>query len=78
VPLNIWFRTVLKEWAYDELSSRDHHLGEWLDPAEIQAMFNDHVSGRRNAGRLIWACLQLAGWDRMITSVRKKTFSGHA
>ena len=78
VPLNIWFRTVLKEWAYDELGSRDHHLCEWLDPTEIQTLFNDHVSGRRNAGRLIWACLQLAGWDRMITSVRKKTFSGHA
>jgi asparagine synthase (glutamine-hydrolysing) len=78
VPLNIWFRTVLKEWAYDELQSRDHHLSEWLDPAEIKLMFNDHVSGRRNVGRLIWACLQLAGWDRMTTSIRKGSCSGRA
>jgi asparagine synthase (glutamine-hydrolysing) len=78
VPLNSWFTTVLKEWAHDELKSRDHHLCDWLDSTEIQAMFDDHVSGRRNSGRLIWACMQLAGWDRKISSIRQKTVSGNA
>jgi hypothetical protein len=48
----------------------DTRLHEWLDRAEISAMLDDHISGRRNVADLIWACLQLAGWDRRISRIR--------
>jgi asparagine synthase (glutamine-hydrolysing) len=75
VPLEPWFRTILKEWVCDELASTDHHLFDWLDRNELHAAIDDHMRGRRNGARLIWACLQLAGWDRKITSIRKQACS---
>lgn len=70
VPLVRWFRTTLKDWAYDELCSRSTHLGQWLDPGELRRMLDDHTSGRRNLSGLIWACLQLARWDRRMVAIR--------
>jgi asparagine synthase (glutamine-hydrolysing) len=70
VPLVHWFRTSLRDWAHDELMRGDTRLHEWLDRAEISAMLDDHISGRRNVADLIWACLQLAGWDRRISRIR--------
>ncbi|MCZ6765327.1 MAG: asparagine synthase (glutamine-hydrolyzing) [bacterium] len=70
VPMAQWIRGPLKEWVCDELRSDDTHLHDWLDRNELNAMLDDHLSGRRNVRTLIWACLQLAGWDRRISRIR--------
>ena len=75
VPLVHWLRNALKDWAYDELSSRDTHLHDWLEPSELQAMLDDHTSGRRDVGRLIWGCTQLSGWDRRVSRIRRESES---
>jgi asparagine synthase (glutamine-hydrolysing) len=70
IPLVKYFRGPLKEWARDELRSTDHHLGEWLDMSVVHRMLDDHIAGRRDASALLWACLQLAGWDRRLRRIR--------
>ena len=70
VPLVHWLRNALKDWAHDELGSRDTHLHDWLDRRELEAMLDDHCSGRKDVARLIWGCAQLAGWDRRVTGIR--------
>jgi asparagine synthase (glutamine-hydrolysing) len=70
VPLVPWLRGRLREWAHDQLNGRDSHLPDWLDHRALQAMLNDHLSGRCDVARLIWACLQLAGWDLRVTQFR--------
>lgn len=72
VPLVHWLRTSLRDWARDELLSPGSNLHQWLNRAELERMFNDHVSGRRNVADLIWACLQLAGWDRRMSRIRSR------
>ena len=72
VPLVHWLRGPLREWAHDELNSSDSHLHDWLDNRALQTMLDDHMSGRRNVARLLWACLQLAGWDRRVTRLRQE------
>lgn len=70
VPLVRWFRTSLKDWAYDELRGSGSRLCDWLDRECLEQMLSDHVSGRRNVSGLIWACLQLASWDRRMARIR--------
>ncbi|HUN81892.1 MAG TPA: asparagine synthase-related protein, partial [Phycisphaerae bacterium] len=74
VPMSQWLRTSLKDWAGDELLDRQSRIHEWLDPAELRRMLDDHQSGRRDVAGLIWVCLQLAGWDRRISAVRKARY----
>jgi asparagine synthase (glutamine-hydrolysing) len=70
IPLVHYFRGPLRDWAADELFSGDHALGDWLDMAVVRRMYEDHVGGRRDAATLLWACLQLAGWDRRMRQIR--------
>jgi len=71
VPLVHWLRGPLREWAHDQLNSRESRLHDWLDYRQLQAMLEDHMSGRRNVARIMWSCLQLACWDRRVTSLRR-------
>ncbi|HKQ47375.1 MAG TPA: asparagine synthase (glutamine-hydrolyzing) [Phycisphaerae bacterium] len=72
VPLVHWLRGPLRDWAHDELVSSRGRLHEWLDAEELRRMLDDHISGRRNSADLIWACLQLAGWDRRVGRIRSE------
>jgi asparagine synthase (glutamine-hydrolysing) len=70
VPLVVWLRTSLRDWAYDVLTSRKSDVREWVNETEVRRMLDDHVSSRRNSAELIWACLQLAGWDARVRRIR--------
>lgn len=71
VPLIHYFRGPLRDWAHDELFSGGHSLPEWLDMRIARDVFEEHVSGRRDCASLLWACLQLAGWDRRMREIRR-------
>jgi len=71
VPLVHWLRGPLKDWAYAELCDGGTRLHEWLDREELRRMMDDHCSGRLDLAELIWTCLQLAGWDRRMSRVRR-------
>jgi asparagine synthetase B (glutamine-hydrolysing) len=73
IPISRWLRTSLKEWAHDELFAGNEALYEWLDRGELQRVFEDHQSGRRDNKNLIWAALQLAGWHRRVARLRSAT-----
>jgi len=72
VPLVHYFRGPLRDWARDELFSHDHSLAEWLNMNVVQQVYDEHVSGRRDCASLLWACLQLAGWDRRMREIRRE------
>ncbi len=74
VPLVHWLKTSMRTWAYDELTSRETRLHEWLDADTLRRIMDEHVTGKSDHARLIWTCLQLAGWDRRMTRIRR----GHA
>jgi len=73
VPISLWLRTSLKDWAYEELLSTQHHLHDWLDKNELKNILDTHIAGKRKLDDLIWSCLQLAGWDRRITKIRTES-----
>jgi asparagine synthase (glutamine-hydrolysing) len=64
VPLARWFRGPLKQRL------RDAVLGErladtgWFDRATLQALFDEHVDGRRDHSAALWAVLMFEAFLR--------------
>jgi len=49
----------------DELSpDRQRRLG-YFDPARVESLFHEHVTGRQNQERMLWALLCFSTWHRL-------------
>lgn len=64
VPLNHWFRTSLREFLHDHLTSRRFRDRGFTDPAFLSAMLAEHQSGRRDNSGWLWSLLMLELWFR--------------
>ena len=63
VPLDGWFRQELKGFAQERLLS-DPSLAQYLNPAGVRRIWDEHQSGRVQHGTLLWSLLMLALWHR--------------
>ena len=63
VPIGIWLRTELREWARERLLD-NRALDEWFRPAAVRRLLEQHASGRVNHGKRLWALLMFAEWSR--------------
>ena len=64
-PTSAWLRHELRDMLADELSpERQRHLG-YFNPARVEALFQEHVSGRQNQERILWALLCFSTWHRL-------------
>lgn len=59
VPLAVWLRGPLRDWA-EELLKPDSLSG--LDAEAVLRKWNEHKSGRRNWQHQLWAVLMLQAW----------------
>lgn len=62
VPIGTWLRGPLREWAEDVLSQERLQRQGLLDPLVVRGVWDDHVSGRRNAEHELWTVLMLHAW----------------
>jgi asparagine synthase (glutamine-hydrolysing) len=62
VPIDSWLRGPLRGWADDLLSPRALAADDLLRPAPITAMWQDHLSGRRNWHGPLWVILMFQAW----------------
>ena len=61
VPVGLWMRNGLREWAEELLlPSRLEEAG--LVPAAVQARWDDHLSGRQDWGSQLWCVLMFQAW----------------
>ncbi|WLB51246.1 asparagine synthase (glutamine-hydrolyzing) [Bradyrhizobium japonicum] len=74
VPIGSWLKGPLRSWASDLLSEsrlRNQHL---LDVSRVQECWLQHLSGRRDFSRPLWAILMLQSWlDSAVTSGPSRT-----
>jgi len=64
-PTSAWLRHELREMLTDELSpGRQHRLG-YFDPAAVATLLHEHVTGRQNQERTLWALLCFSTWHRL-------------
>ena len=61
VPVSYWLRNELRPWATERLVE-NRTLDEWLNPVAVRALFDEHLSGRFNHGKKLWALLMLGVW----------------
>ncbi len=59
-----WFRGESIDYIRRLLSSRDARLYEYLEPATVQSLLEEHMSGTVNHRLLIWSLLNFEWWLR--------------
>ncbi len=62
IPLALWLRGPLREWAEDLLSERKLREGGYLDPKPIRLKWEEHLSGRNNWHHYLWSILMFQAW----------------
>jgi asparagine synthase (glutamine-hydrolysing) len=62
VPIGIWLRGPLREWAEDLLSASKLRREGFLDFRHTRACWQDHLSGRRDRAHELWAILMVQAW----------------
>jgi asparagine synthase (glutamine-hydrolysing) len=62
VPIGVWMRGPLREWAEELL--RPERLAEdgLLDPAPVQNVWRQHIHGVHDWGRHLWPVLMFQAW----------------
>jgi asparagine synthase (glutamine-hydrolysing) len=64
-PTAAWLRNELRPILADELSpERQRRLG-YFDPAAVQTLLDEHLTGRQNWERMLWALLCFSTWHRL-------------
>jgi asparagine synthase (glutamine-hydrolysing) len=61
VPVGLWLRNQLRDWARDRLLD-NRSLSVWFRQAEVQRLLNEHDSGKFNHGKKLWALLIFSVW----------------
>ena len=64
VPVNRWFQGPMRDFVFDHLRGRDSRTRAYYDPTVLDRTLDEHVAGRQNHEKLIWALLNLEIWHR--------------
>ena len=69
VPIGSWLKGPLRGWASDLLEPERLRRQGLLEIGEVGACWRDHISGRRDNSRALWAILMLQAWlDKTATT----------
>jgi len=78
VPVGDWLRGPLRDWAHDLLHSPRIQSDGFLDATGIQKRWDQHMSGRRDCGRELWAILMVQAWlENSSDSIAPRTAETH-
>lgn len=62
VPVGAWLRGPLRAWAEDLLTPAMLARHDLLDAAVVRRCWSDHLAGRGDHSRILWAVLMLQAW----------------
>ena len=64
-PTSAWLRHELRGMLADELSpARQQRLG-YFEPSTVATLLDEHLTGRQNQERMLWALLCFSTWHRL-------------
>ena len=62
IPIGIWLRGPLRDWAEELLSPERLAKDGFFDPEIVRLTWADHLSGRRDWTARLWAILMFQAW----------------
>ena len=62
VPIGLWLKGPLKDWAEELLDETRLHSDGLFHPSLVRKMWNEHLSGVRNWQSQLWAVLMFQAW----------------
>lgn len=65
VPVNEWFRGSMREYLYERICGSNSTIRQYLHRPSLDRIFREHVEGRQNHEKLLWALLNLELWHRL-------------
>ena len=67
LPLDVWLRGPLRDWAQGLLDPARLRREGWLDADAVGRYWTQHLSGRRNWQHLLWNVLMFQAWQERWT-----------
>ena len=64
VPVNEWFRGEMRDYLVDHLQSASSITRAYYDAGALDQVLSEHLNGRQNHEKLLWALLNLEVWHR--------------
>jgi asparagine synthase (glutamine-hydrolysing) len=64
VPVNRWFRGEIRDYLLDHLQGGSSMTRAYFDPKALDHVLAEHLDGRQNHEKLLWALLNLEIWHR--------------
>ena len=62
IPIDIWLRGPLREWAENLLNERKIKQEGYLNANLVSNKWYEHLSGKRNWSGLLWNVLMFQSW----------------
>jgi asparagine synthase (glutamine-hydrolysing) len=62
IPLDVWLRGPMRDWAEELLSENGLRSGGYFRPGPVRARWQEHLSGKRNWVGPLWAVLMFQAW----------------
>jgi asparagine synthase (glutamine-hydrolysing) len=62
VPIGAWLKGPLRDWARDLLDESRIRREGLLDARQVESCWQEHLSGRRDRARELWAVLMVQAW----------------
>ena len=63
-PLADWLRSELKDLTYYYFFSKDAGLTYFFQYGQLQKLWDDHQTGKRNYGSILWSLLMFELWHK--------------
>jgi len=73
-----WFRGESIEYVREVIYDRNALMYEFLQPATVHALVDEHIQGRENRRLLLWSLLNFEHWCRTFLAGERPTSSAHA
>jgi len=64
VPVNQWFRTRMRDYLVEHLQGSGSKTRSYYDRQVLDLIVSDHLDGRQNHEKTLWALLNLEIWHR--------------